>query len=1576
MQKKLFDPLTARILKKTLKLLLTVISCAIIAAVALPILAGLLLQVGVVQNYAVSRLTEWLSERGGTTISIERVDIGFFNRALFEGVYVQDPAAPQDTLLYARRLSVGIDGINFFNGNISLGAVSLSDGVLHIAKDSAGGTNLKMVTERFRPKVPRRIDLRLSVRELNLVGMCFTFRQFDPPVREHGVDFKDLDLRNIHFQARGIAVRDDSVRCRIEHLGFSEKSGFRLQHLASGRVAVSGTGLRLANLRVETPLSMLQFERLDLLYDDWSAYRDFVHKVRLDAVIEPSSLAYRTIAAFSRRPTTILTAIGFEEAVVRGPVAALEGRVRNARAGGTLLDAEFDITGLPDLEQAWFRMKLERLETDAEDILATYVDLSGGKSLANVGPLLARAGRIGFSGTFDGLLRDFTATGRLTTDEGVLEGSLQFLPAAQRGAIRFLGRVETADLELGHLLAAKNLGAVALAAGVDAVAKPGELTLTTDAVIDRLDFRGYSYNGIRMNGRFAGRTFTGRISSSDPNLDFVTDGRFDLSGPVPAYDFEMDLRRADLAALKLNRRDTVARLAMRFRAHATGTTLDDISGTATVDSLSYVNHIDTVRTGTIRFEAQNTERSKRVTLCSDFADAELRGSYSYGNIFRFFGQSLKRYLPSMPSAEAEHGGAAVPAKGAAKDLKVEEAPFDNGYYLVKVDVKKANNVAAIFVPGLEIAEGSSLAFLFNPYLDEFSLSAKSDYILRRNLYVGNLMVECRNQADSVSIYAAAEQFGVGTVDLPNLSVVGGIRDNRISLATRFSNPENGANALVSTSTTFGRSAAGLPQVDVALNPTTFSVGGQLWYIAPGHVVLDSLGVDFRRFRLWGQGQEFAVDGRASASEGDTLRVKLRNFDMSPLTQLVARQGYRIAGRMGGDATLVAPLGELQFGADLRMDSLALNDYGLGRVDFHSEWDRPRKWVRFAMTTPQGEKPVTGVYDSGRKRYRVDFDFPRFDMCLLEPLLQGVLMQTGGTAKTKLVMTGGPEGGPVLNGTIGVERYEATVAYTRARYTLAGPVTVTNNRFELPPVPITDGTGGGGLISAWFDSEYFRHLRFAVKVDFRELLCLNTTEADNPDFYGKMYGTGAFSVTGDDLKTMLDVRAETARSSTFVLPLSDVSTISEADFISFAQPKERQRPADRVLAFRDRLRNARRLRPKSELNVDLNLSVLSNTEAQIVMDPRLGDAIKGRGNGRFRMNVVPDREVFTMDGQFDIAEGTYLFTLYGVLANKYFVIQPGGSILWTGDPADPLVNIDAVYRVRTSLRPLLGSSQGSGAGNGNVNVNCGIHLTEHLFNPTVQLSITAPGADPETKNLLRNLLNTEEATTMQFAYLMLSNSFMPDDQTNAIGTMSGSLAGIAGMEFLSNQISNLISGSNYNIRFGYRPQSDLTSEEVTFDVGADIIANKLSVEVGGNYDVGQRGAYTTTNNPLSVDGYVTWVLNKSGSLKVKGFTRTIDRFDESQGLQDNGVGVYYRQEFQSWKDLKERYRRWREAVRLRRAARQEKRFEKRQLRKAGASFVPVPAPVFGADSTAVPGAVSSAPVSSSVSVPVGSAVRGE
>lgn len=240
----------------------------------------------------------------------------------------------------------------------------------------------------------------------------------------------------------------------------------------------------------------------------------------------------------------------------------------------------------------------------------------------------------------------------------------------------------------------------------------------------------------------------------------------------------------------------------------------------------------------------------------------------------------------------------------------------------------------------------------------------------------------------------------------------------------------------------------------------------------------------------------------------------------------------------------------------------------------------------------------------------------------------------------------------------------------------------------------------------------------------------------------------------------------------------------------------------------------------------------------------------------------------------------------------------------------------------------------GGANAMATVDCGINLNGNMLNPNIRLSITAPSADPETQNALSNLLNTEESTMTQFLSLLLNRSFLPDfNSANSIGTMTGSLVGVTISEFLSNQISNLVSSDKFNFRIGYRPSDNITyGDEVNFEVGSELIKNVLSVEVGGNYNTGNNPT-TTGRNPFSGDANLTWTINKAGTLKLKGFTRVIDRFDETQGLQESGVGVYFRQDFQNFKDLQRRYNRWRADVRERRADKEE---QKRQSSKTSPS----------------------------------------
>ena len=56
-----------------------------------------------------------------------------------------------------------------------------------------------------------------------------------------------------------------------------------------------------------------------------------------------------------------------------------------------------------------------------------------------------------------------------------------------------------------------------------------------------------------------------------------------------------------------------------------------------------------------------------------------------------------------------------------------------------------------------------------------------------------------------------------------------------------------------------------------------------------------------------------------------------------------------------------------------------------------------------------------------------------------------------------------------------------------------------------------------------------------------------------------------------------------------------------------------------------------------------------------------------------------------------------------------------------------------------------------------------------------------------------------------------------------------------------------------------------------------------------------------------EAYITYLIDRAGTLKLKAFTQTIDRFDENQGLQETGIGIYFKEDFDNLRDLRRRIR---------------------------------------------------------------------
>ena len=193
------------------------------------------------------------------------------------------------------------------------------------------------------------------------------------------------------------------------------------------------------------------------------------------------------------------------------------------------------------------------------------------------------------------------------------------------------------------------------------------------------------------------------------------------------------------------------------------------------------------------------------------------------------------------------------------------------------------------------------------------------------------------------------------------------------------------------------------------------------------------------------------------------------------------------------------------------------------------------------------------------------------------------------------------------------------------------------------------------------------------------------------------------------------------------------------------------------------------------------------------------------------------------------------------------------------------------------------------------------------------------------------------------YLLVSGSFYSDSSTSS--NMGATASATTGFELLSNQLSNWLSSDDYNIILRYRPRSELTSDEIDFGFSKSLVNDRLLVELEGNYLVDNRMAASSNLSNFMGEAYITWLIDQNGNLKLKGFTQTIDRFDENQGLQETGIGIYYKEDFDNWADLKRRIkerfmsrRKREERQRLEREAEEERLRQSDSLLRSGENAV--------------------------------------
>jgi hypothetical protein len=324
-------------------------------------------------------------------------------------------------------------------------------------------------------------------------------------------------------------------------------------------------------------------------------------------------------------------------------------------------------------------------------------------------------------------------------------------------------------------------------------------------------------------------------------------------------------------------------------------------------------------------------------------------------------------------------------------------------------------------------------------------------------------------------------------------------------------------------------------------------------------------------------------------------------------------------------------------------------------------------------------------------------------------------------------------------------------------------------------------------------------------------------------------------------------------------------------------------------------------PKADFTIGFNVEVTPDAKVQLIYNSQIGDVIKGEGEGilLFEMDKYGD---VSLAGDYTVTRGDYLFTLQSIL-NKRFTIAPGGTIVWSGDPYNAIIDLQAIYSLKTSLDDLWDESDiSSNYLYQRIPVECVIILTDELINPTINFKINFPEENQEVKTKLQQFINTEEEVNRQIlSLIVLGKFYTPEYMRGNYQSQNPNMIGSTASELFSNQLSNWLSQINKNWDFdlNYRPGNSITNDELEFALSTQIFNDRVIL----NGNIGNNVNPESNNSSQIVGDFDMRVkLTPNGKIQLKAYNHSNNDLIYETGPYTQGVGLSFKEEYNSFQEL--------------------------------------------------------------------------
>ena len=1452
--------------------------------VTLYILVAIILHIPLVQQTMGKTVAKAMADKIGSKVTVGNIDLGMLNRIIIDDVVILDQNGKE--MLKAARIAAKIDIVDLLEGKVNITSAQLFTPQLSLYKTAENEkTNFQFVLDSLASKdTTQGKPINLEVASFIMRHGSLAYDQYDKARTSGKLNIYHIDLKNINIYASLDALTPDSIIANVREFSLEEKSGLKINDI-SFALNANKQKTTLTDFSLELPKSRLCIPKLSATYKH-NGKHIIPATLKFNGSVENSTITPADLAFLQPKLNTFKSHINLY-AQFSGNSTSLNMKRLNVKSdnGDINLDAKGWIKE-NGKRKLWYA-DISKLELAPEISVFISENIEG--KTVEVPEMLKKCGNIHIVATAASTNSGgITAKGKVRTNVGEM-----ILRIAIDNNKQFNSHIYTQGINLQRLIGDKRLGEVAVDVNLNGKLKPG-ITASCKGEVSRFSYEGYNFSNINLDAHYSSQTIAGNIAVDDPNIKFEAEGEMTKKGKKKLYSLNVIIDDICPKAIHITDKWGDARFTTSLNADIVASDINDSKGSLNISNFCMTSAEDTCVINNIEILTGYNHNRHNILFNSDFGNIELNGEFNYGTLLKSMANIIGEKLPTLPG------------------LKHDNRTFGNSFEL-SANIRSTKWLKPLLGVNLDIETPLAINAKMDDKSKLISLSVDIDRFTFNDKLYGNTHFYLDTPLDTLKLKAKITKE-MNNGDLMDLKADCSAADNKLSTSIKWDNGNSAKRLLgeLNSIATFFTNENGEKAASIEIIPSHINIGDKQWEVAASKIDYRKNFIDVEQFKIEHGQQHILINGTASDNTNDSLSIDLKAVDVDYVLNLVNFHSVSFSGEASGRAYVVAPFGKFDAHAKLNVDKFLFEDGRMGVLDANVNWNREEKQIDIHATAndgPDAKTHINGYVSPARNYIDLDLRADGTHIDFLHSFTNSFISEVTGQARGRLNLVG-PLDNINLVGQMTVDG-EAHIRPLNTRYFLKNQtVTLIPDEIKLDGVTIADAYGNLGHISGSLFHKHLTRLSYDLNIKAENLLAYDFRDFGDNTFYGTVFGTGNVAIKGRSGLFVMDVDVTPQPNSSFTYNVSSPDALSSQGFIEWDM-KDESLEGKGFLEGRGKKVEGSENTPQSSINLSsdmyLNFSINCTPDATIrlLMDANTNDYITLNGNGVIRATYY-DKGAFNMYGTYTVDHGTYGITIQNIL-KKNFTFNQGSTLVFGGNPFDAQLNLQAVHTVNgVSLADL---NVGNSFSNNTIRVNCLMNIGGIARAPQVNFDIDMPTVSTDEKQIVRNIINSEEEMNQQVVYLLGIGKFYPQTNNNSRTQGSGqySQTSLAMQSLLSGTISgqinsilgSVIKSDNWNFGANISTGDEgWNNAEYEGLLSGRLLNNRLLI----NGQFGYRDNAATANTSFIGDFDIRYLLTPNGNIALKVYNQTNDRYFTKSSLNTQGVGLIMKKDFTNLRDL--------------------------------------------------------------------------